>query len=197
MSHWFDRLAKTAAGDGGGLSRRGMLKTAGVAAFAASPLASPIAARAAIEIEGRAASVACDACVTGTINAHNATMRRCDKTGSMWGTVPKGKSKKAPRPVSAAKRLACALKERAEFAHDLNFCRQNPCAGQPNRPLVLDPDSPFPPGTPGGTACPGGTNRCPDGSCCYGGDLCCPCASASGQGGFICCVAVIGCTCCG
>lgn len=194
MAHWFDRMAVAAADDGAGMSRRTAFKGAAVAAFAASPLAGATAARAAVEIEGRASSLACEACVKGTINAHNKVMRRCDKTGSMWGTVPKGKKKGKATPVSAAKRMACAMKEREEFAHDINFCRTQPCAGEPLQPLEVDPKSPFPP-KPGGSNCPSGTTLCTNEICCYGGDLCCPCATS--PSGFICCVAAIGCTCCG
>jgi hypothetical protein len=109
----------------------------------------------------------------------------------MWGRVPKGKKKSHPRPVNAAKRYACAMKQRSELANDLAFCRDRDCAGEPIRPIKQDPGGPFT-GQPGTSGCPGSTTTCPDRSCCFGGDLCCPC-----QGAFICCVAVIGCTCCG
>ena len=98
------------------------------------------------------------------------------------------------RPVNAAKRMACAMAERAMFARDLNECRIGPCAGQPLRPLQRDPNSPFAqPG--GGSSCPAGTTVCPDGSCCFGGDLCCFCIHFKPPG-FQCCVASVGCACC-
>ncbi len=196
MNHWFDRLAKDFAGAEKGVSRRKVLKGAGVAAFAASPLASPLAAQAAAALEGRAAQAPqtpdCNRCLNFNINAHNARMRSCDKNGTLWSPPPaKGKKKKA-RPVSAAKRLACAMQERSEFGSDLNACRIGPCKGQPIKSLEQDPNSPFKP-QQGNSSCPGGTTQCPDNSCCFGGDLCCVCPNV---GGYICCVAVVGCTCC-
>jgi len=195
VSHWFDRLAVVAAGEHAGMSRRGVLKGAGMAAFAVSPLASPLAAQAAAKLEGGAAATPdCDRCINFAINATNYNMRRCDKTGSLWESPPKGKKQPKARPVNAAKRMACAMQERANFARDLNDCRIGPCAGQPLRPLQQDPNSPFKP-QGGGSSCPSGMTTCNDGSCCFGGDLCCFCIHSKPPG-FICCVAAVGCGCC-
>ena len=196
MSHWFDRLALAATGTGEEVSRRAVLKGAGAAAIAVSPLASPVAAGAAAKVEGRAsATPECDRCLNFTINAHNARMRRCDKTGSLWADPPKGKKRKKARPVNAAKRLACAVVQRGELARDLNDCRTGPCRGQALKPIQQDPGSPFKPPGGGSPSCPPGTTTCSDGSCCYGGDLCCYCIH-SDPPGFICCVASVGCACC-
>lgn len=196
MSHWFDRLAVVAAGEHDGVSRRAVLKGAGMAAFAASPLASPVAAQAAARLEGRAAaSPDCDRCLNFSINATNHNMRRCDKTGSLWESPPSGKKRPKARPVNAAKRMACAMAERAMFARDLNECRTGPCAGQPLQPLQQDPNSPFKTPGSGGSSCPPGMTTCSDGSCCFGGDLCCFCIHFKPPG-FQCCVAAVGCGCC-
>ena len=69
MTHWFDRAAVAATASDRGLSRRGALAGAAVAAFAASPLASRGVAHAALRLEARAAYDSCQACMNSAIRA--------------------------------------------------------------------------------------------------------------------------------
>ena len=82
MTHWFDGLAKAAAGERNGVSRRGMFAGAALAAVAASPVASGMKANAAGHVRGIAAQASCVPCLTLVIKGHNRRARNCLKTGS-------------------------------------------------------------------------------------------------------------------
>jgi hypothetical protein len=183
MTHWFDGLAKSAATERDGVSRRGIFAGAALAAVAASPIASSMKANAAVHVKGIAAQSSCVPCLTLVIKGHNRRARNCLKTGSP--DSPRRKKKTRTTPVSAAKKLACLTKSRAELGESLNECRRNNCEGASAPPVQ---------GAPGTPSCPPGTYSCNDGpapTCCYGSDLCCTCPT-----GVICCVISVGCTCC-
>jgi hypothetical protein len=188
--HWFDRLAVSTA-EGHGVSRRSVFKGAAAGAFAASALSSPRVARAAAHLEVRAARSDCKACVYSTAADEVKAVHKCVSTGGKSSSFLKKKSKKpkAP-PIPSAQEINCVLRARLGFQQLISGCRAGNCknAGLP----PIDTSTPTPQ-NPGGSACPAGTTSC-NGTqmCCYGGDLCCPCKES-----FICCVAAIGCTCCG
>jgi len=182
VTHWFDGLAKAAAIERNGVSRRGIFAGAAVAAIAASPLASRATATAALHVEGKAAQASCLPCLTLVIKGHNRRARNCLKTGSP--DRPRRKKAKTT-PVSAAKKLACVTKSRAQLGESVNECRRNSCQGASAPPIQA---------APGTGGCPPGTYSCNDGpnpTCCYGSDVCCSCPT-----GTICCVIAVGCTCC-
>jgi hypothetical protein len=184
VTHWFDRLARSAASrDEGGVSRRGVLAGAAVAAVAASPLASAGTASAGRRVESFAAQAGCVPCLTLSIKNHNKRARNCLKTGNPSRSRPVRNKKGKVTPVSAAKKLGCVAKSRAELGGDVNDCRRISCEG-PSAPPIVGAQ-------PGTSGCPNGTTVCSDGSCCYAGDLCCACPS-----GMTCCVAAVGCGCC-
>jgi hypothetical protein len=184
VTHWFDDLARTAAGDRAGVSRRGIFAGAAIAAVAASPVASQMKANAAVHVKGIAAQAGCVPCLTLVIKGHNRRARNCLKSGSPDSPrAPRRKGKFTA--VRAAKKLACLTKSRAELGESLNECRRNSCEGTSAPPVEAAPGNP---------SCPPGTYSCNDSAnptCCYGTDVCCPC-----RGDFICCVIAVGCSCC-
>ena len=190
MTHWFDRVAVAAVAGERGVSRRGALAGAAVAAFAASPLASRGVAHAALRLGARAAHESCQACINQAIRNNNKDVKNCLRTGNPDGKVSRiksGKNKGKASPVSAAKKLGCVARRHDEFVEDWKGCRRNNCEGPPLPPVETEP---------GGGGCPTGTQPCAPTICCVVGDLCCQCAAS--PTGYICCVSVVDCTsCCG
>jgi hypothetical protein len=185
VTHWFDDLARTAAGDRTGVSRRGVFAGAAVAAVAASPVASGVKAHAAVHVRGIAAQAGCQPCLNLVIHGHNRRATNCRKSGNPDRARPPRNKKGKFSPVSAAKKLACLANSRAQLGESLNECRKNNCQGASAPPVEA---------APGAGGCPPGTYSCNDGpapTCCYGGDVCCACPT-----GTICCVIAVGCTCC-
>ena len=198
MSHWFDRLATWSAdGPDGGeelrLTRRQAVRAAATGAGAIGLLGSPLIATASAE----SAACACwrDAVNRNTEVGHqlvdnliltpsalisplNLAIFAVAYTGLNAGTVAKGiacgscDNNKVPSGNKPPPKFQpCTQRGGVRFHGDQ-------CGGDVTTP-------------PGGSSCPGGTSDCKDGSgaCCFGDDLCC--------GGGCCCIAVVGCTCCG
>jgi hypothetical protein len=190
VTHWFDRVSTAAVAGERGVSRRGALAGAAVAAFAASPLASRTVAHAALHIEGKAAQSDCQNCLNQAILRNNKDVKNCLRTGNPDGRVDrikKGKNKGKASPVSAAKKLGCVAKRHAQTVDNFGSCRINNCQGTSAPPVETEP---------GGGGCPPGTQQCTPEICCYAGDICCQCAAS--PTGYICCVAAVDCkACCG
>ena len=187
--HWFDSMAKAAAGESA-LDRRGLFKGAAATAVLTSPLFGEKAVAAAGRIEARAAQMKCENCLKDEIKDLKKTLKNCDKSGNIFGIIPKGKKKgKRPakaRPIPAAEKIACVMKANQIYTFFTNECKKDECRTPQGRTNPLAP--------PGDAqaACPPNTVFCAGTLCCYGGDACCPC-----QNDWICCAGVIGCTCCG
>jgi hypothetical protein len=190
MTHWFDKVAKAAVASESGVSRRGALAGAAVAAFSASSLSSRGVAYAALRLESRAAQSSCQACLNASILNNNRDVKRCLRTGNPDGKIDrikKGKKKGKASPVSAAKKLGCVARRHAELVEDLGSCRRHNCKGPSAPPVETEP---------GGAGCPTGTQECTPEICCVAGDLCCQCSAS--PTGYICCVSVVDCkACCG
>jgi hypothetical protein len=188
MTHWFDRVATAAVANEQGMSRRGALAGAAVAAFAVSPLAKSSVAHAALRLESQAAISECQNCFNIMINSNNKDVKNCLRTGNpdgRVGRIKKGKNKGKASPVSAAKKLGCVARRHEETVQDLNSCRRYSCQGPSAPPVETEP---------GGGGCPTGTQPCAPTICCVNGDLCCQCSAS--PIGYICCVSVVDCTAC-
>jgi hypothetical protein len=182
MSHWFDRLSRGAAApETTRFDRRTSLKLAGAAALAASPLAAGAAAAP----TASAQLTSCDDCRKGVQDAFLAGLKRCLAPKKLLGPFA---------PVTA---YACLWGVKISEFTGRARCKDVACAPPP-QPGAGGGGSGTPPPA-SGSPCAPGTSACPAGrapvACCYGSDLCCPCASV--PGGYICCVDVVGCTCCG
>lgn len=196
MAHWFDHLSRAAAGDID-VNRRKLFVSTGLAAFGSTVLASDAFALKVGKIEARATQTACEDCLNSQIKDHKRELKNCDKSGNIYGVIPKGPSKgkkpaRAPA-VPAAKKLACVVQAEASHAYEMDQCARFKCRA-PSRQINRTPPT-NPDGTPvqGSPACAPGTSICSQvqGLCCYGDDACCAC-----KGQFICCASVVGCTCC-
>lgn len=202
-----------------GATRRNVLKGATLAAFTL-PFAPQLAGRAAAAgVAGTAAGTAtrehgvvqmpagyeqlenlteyCNNCMARAYGKHDYLWKQCGASSNAKpflkpkGGGGKGGGKKAGKkatPSKAAKQLACQAKVIKSLDKDLQACKLHFC----------EADSEPPEAPPAGVeltapTCPPGTGVCSQSLCCYGDDLCCLCAST---GNFVCCVAVIGCSCC-
>ena len=195
-----------------GSTRRTVLKGATLAAFTL-PFAPQLAGRAAAAgtatREGGVVQMPpgyeqletlneyCDACLQRAYGKHDYLWKKCGASSTPKpflkpkGGGGKGGGKKAGKkatPSKAAKQLACQAKVLKSLDQGLQECKLHFCEAD------SEPPEPPPPGagltTP---TCPPGTGVCSQSLCCYGDDVCCLCAST---GNYVCCVAVIGCTCC-
>jgi hypothetical protein len=198
MSHWFDRLATwSAEGDAGEeqrLTRREIVGGAAVGAGAASLLASPFITKA----FGESAACACwrEAINNNTKVGHqlvdnliftpssiligplNLAIFTVAYAGLNAGTVAKaiscGNCDNAPSGKKPPPKFQpCTQRGGVRL-------RGDQCGGGDGG------------GATGGSGCGGGTSSCPTPGggdlCCFGSDLCC-----SG----CCCIAEVGCSCCG
>ncbi len=193
MGHWFDELSERATRDEDSLSRRSVLK-AGGAGLAASVLGAPLAAKASEGLSGLARESAC--------GCHDKADRRYEREiqryvdGIVTGDPTGGFLYFYNFAALGVDAAALALISTSYEARKLSCgdCKRSPSGdNKPAPPKYVIPPGPVP-GVPGGFACPDGTFRCAltSTACCFGGDLCCPC-----QGDFICCIAAVGCACCG
>jgi hypothetical protein len=194
--HWFDRVSQQlAAADrpGGGSTRRSLLKGAALASVAVplvgvgSAGAKPPRATASGNVSPDGVIGECENCLARVNNAGREKIEACSTRGTKTLARPKGGrgGKKKMKPSEAARRTACQAKARNKLAENLKSCGYFWCEA---------PETPAVPTAEGKTECPAGTGRCTDQMCCAGDDLCCPCAIA--PEGMICCVSVIGCSCC-
>ncbi|MGD9735620.1 MAG: hypothetical protein AB7V58_08445 [Solirubrobacterales bacterium] len=201
MSHWFDRLASWSAGDQDDgeelrLTRRQAVRTAATGAGAAGllGLGSPLVGRALAD----AGSCACQRAQRADNHRvmHNLRQNFLDNTGT-YILVP------AASAVFLGALITISLENTAALMR-CGSCESQvplkppppqfqPCTQRGGIRLRGD-QCPGPPGGAGAEAggCGGGTSSCPTPGggdlCCFGSDLCC-----SG----CCCVAEVGCGCCG
>jgi hypothetical protein len=192
--HWFDRFSQTMAAPeraAGGSTRRGLLKGAAMASVAVplvgvgSAAAAPRVTQGNVSPDGVIGE--CENCLARVNNAGREKIEACSTRGTKTLAGPKrGKGgKKKMKPSEAARRVACQANARKKLAENLKSCGYFWCEA---------PETPAVPTAEGKTQCPPGTGKCTDQMCCAGDDLCCPCAIA--PEGMICCVSVIGCSCC-
>jgi hypothetical protein len=199
MSHWFDRLAAWSAeerddGEERVFTRRqAVMATAGVGA--AGMLGSPLLSRAFAEDPG------CD-CARNAYRKFDKAADRLENRLINHGN-PFLLPLSAPIFVIAYAGLLTGAYAGQQYHCGVSGseCKQIP-SGKPPPPKFQpcthrggmrmrgdqcggDVTAP-----PGGSGCGEGTTSCNDGSglCCFGDDLCCGCN---------CCIAVVGCTCCG
>ena len=194
--HWFDRMSKQFAAVPPETTRRGVLRGAAVAAVVA-PFAPGALAHANRLLKAQTGNERCVNCLVQaakksqnavyTCNGVNPFVTQLDPKGG--GGKGGGKGKKGAKPSEAAKRAACLSKAAKTFLEETTKCTRVDCRNQgENAPVPA-------PGRPEGSTCASGTTHCSGTLCCYGNDNCCACATV--QGGAICCVAVIQCSCCG
>jgi hypothetical protein len=196
VSHWFDRLAVRAAEDESArlLTRRDTLKgaAAGASAVAAGALASPLITRALGE------SAACK-------DAREALKHNDEVTGKLLDQL-------IFTPSAALTPLNAAIFTVAYAGLNFGTVARYAASGFPDCSGKVPSGKPPPPqfqpctqrggltlhdqcgGDGGGGAqqCPNGTHQCTDGLCCFGTDVCC-----SNCGTGQCCIAEVGCACCG
>jgi hypothetical protein len=202
--HWFDRVSKQLAAVPTETTRRGVLRGAAVAAVVA-PFAPGALAHANRRLKAASATEDCVNCLTKAAVKSQEAVARCKGSAAKGSALlqPKGgagakggkgggKGKKGMKPTEAAKRAACMSKAAKSFLKETTTCARFSCAGLgENAPPIAHP---LPVTGPESSTCPTGTTLCSGTLCCYGTDNCCPCPSV--DGGSICCVAVIQCTCC-
>lgn len=209
-------VATAGSASDAGSTRRNVLKGATLAAFTL-PFAPQLAGRAAAAGgAGTAAATAtreagvvqmppgyeqletltefCSNCLSRAYGKHDYLWKKCGASSNAKPFLkPKGgtggkKAGKKATPSKSAKQLACQAKVIKSLDKELQGCKLHFCEADSEPPET-------PPAGVGVSAptCPPGTGTCSQSLCCYGDDLCCLCAST---GNFVCCVAVIGCTCC-
>ena len=193
--HWFDRISRQVAAPervAVGQTRRGLLKSAAMASVAVPLVGVGGAAAAPRVTQGNVSPDGvigeCENCLARVNNAGREKIEACSTRGTKALAGPKrgGKGgKKKMKPSEAARRTACQAKARQKLAENLKSCGYFWCEA---------PETPAVPTAEGKTQCPPGTGKCTDQMCCAGDDLCCPCGIA--PEGMICCVSVIGCSCC-
>jgi hypothetical protein len=182
---WFDRLSVRAAEGEPTFTRRTAVKTAAAGALATTPLASSAVAQVGVHL--RESACQCQQEAERTAQRHG---------DAAWRQFigPNGKRLLIPNNfmfISAALAGVFAGLAVAKLA-----C--GPCPSNPSGSLTGGGGgggSCRPRGgtcPPPGSGCPSGTSPCDEGLCCFGSDLCCSC-----NGVAQCCVAEIGCTCCG
>jgi hypothetical protein len=196
VSHWFDRIAVKAAAaeDERLLTRRDTLKgaAAGAGAVAVGALGSPFITRAL----GEPAGCKC---------MRDALDRNDRVTGELL-------DKLVLTPSAALTPLNVAIFTVAWAGLNLGTAARGAACGFPDCPGKVPSGKPPPPqfqpctqrgglalhdqcgggGGGGAQQCPSGTHLCTDGLCCFGTDLCCA-NCGTGQ----CCIAEVGCACCG
>lgn len=200
--HWFDRMSKQFAAVPTATTRRSLLRGTAVAAVVApfAPGALTYANNRMKQLDNHDLCVNClETSAQNTRTAIDQCKRSTPKLpqelrkpkGGGGGKGSKGgkggKSKKGLKPTEAAKRAACMARSAERFLEESNSCLRFKCAG-------IGGEDPPNAHAPEGSTCPSGTTRCTGTLCCYGTDLCCACATV--DGGAICCVAVIQCSCC-
>lgn len=190
MAHWFDRLSERSVDDEKPISRRSVVKGAGLG-LAGAAVAAPVAeAGRQILREG-----ACSCQRSAERNFENQLQNyreffdAGDPTGlgTFYNPIQFGLEAVSLAGLSTgflAKKLSCGR------------CNRNPSGSLQTAPPTNVPcrargGTCVEPPPPGGTGCPDGTSFCAGTLCCFGNDLCCRC-----NGEATCCVAVIGCTCC-
>jgi hypothetical protein len=188
MAHWFDRLCDRAASGNGSMTRRDLVKAAGVGIGAAGALGSPFVGQAAGEGSRllRAGACACND------DADRRFRRQADNLVAGNGisfyfnpisTAILGVAGTALISGYVARKVECGA------------CRRNPSGANTPAPPSHAPCRARG-GTcvetgDGGSGCPAGTTYCSGGLCCFGDDLCCGC-----NGQPTCCVSAVGCACC-
>jgi hypothetical protein len=201
MSHWFDRLATwTADGPAEGeqrlLTRRQAVRAAATGAGTIGLLGSPLLGKALAEHPG------CDCARKVGDNADRTLNKLTDDLILNPLTLVS--------PLGAAIWLVAGTGLYAgALAKQLGHCgvagqdcgpglpsgkppppNAQPCTHRGGRRMRGDQCGGDVTAPPGGSGCGEGTTSCNDSSglCCFGDDLCCGCN---------CCIAVVGCTCCG
>jgi hypothetical protein len=173
VTHWFDRLAVTAA-ERPRMTRRAGLQRAAVAILAAGPLAALAERATAAPPGGRLApDEACGACHAGVRHSLSQAKVVCfSAAGSPAGNRhPRRRAPSRRAPLVLFGQAACYSVAVATSVSDRVACEgSSPC--QDGNP----PGSPPPPQLP-----PPGTDLCAPclqvgGKCCYGSDPTAPCA---------------------
>ena len=173
MTHWFDRLAVSAA-EGPRMTRRAGLERAAVVILAAGPLAALAERATAAPSGGRPRGAdACDACHAGVRNSFSQTQVVCLSAAASPGRKrhPRRRAPSGRAPLILFAQSACYSVAVASSVSDKVACQASgPC--QDGNP----PGSPTPPQLQ-----PPGTDLCAPclqvgGKCCYGSDPTAPCA---------------------
>lgn len=183
MTHWFDRLSVRVAEDETSVTRRTAVKAAAATAVAASPLGSPMLARAASELGAHLRQTSCEC-------QDEADRLWADRAVHLFhGLFEYG------GPIGlAGVYVALLAANLAQWGINKLVC--GPCPSNPSGSLEGGGGA-VPCRARGGTCpdpgptCPPGTSPCAEGLCCFGSNVCCSC---SGQA--TCCIVEIGCTCC-
>lgn len=172
MTHWFDRLAVSAA-EGPRMTRRAGLERAAVAILAAGPLAAFASRAAAAGVDGRVAQAdACGGCHAGVRTSSSRAQAMC-----FSGAPARGRRERARRgpkrhaPLILFSQSACFSVLVASSVSDKVACEASGACQDGN-----PPGSPTPPQLQ-----PPGTDLCAPclqvgGKCCYGADPTAPCA---------------------
>ena len=200
MSHWFDRLASWSAADSDAeeelrLTRRQAVTGAAAGAGAIGLLGSPLLGQAFGLAGGN--SAACQ-CWDKAIHINNVANRGLiDAFGKEGAIIP------GVGIILVGGLIGTSAAFLGQVVH-CGLCKDDPPLKPPppdHQPCTARGGARkaddqcggggggvIPP--PGGSGCGPGTHDCADGSglCCFGDDLCCGCN---------CCIAVVGCTCCG
>ena len=188
--HWFDRMSKQFAAVPPETTRRGALRGAAVAAVVA-PFAPGALAHANRYLKAQTGNERCVNCLVQAAKKSQNAIAKCNGINPHITELQRkaGKGQKGAKPSEAAKRAACLSKAAKTFLQETTYCTRVECANPgENAPVPA-------PGRPEGSTCASGTTHCSGTLCCYGTDNCCACATV--EGGAICCVAVIQCSCCG
>jgi hypothetical protein len=190
QAHWFDRLADRAADEDGAITRRNLVKTAGLGIGAAGVLGSSSMAQGATALLR-----------AGECKCHDAADRRFDRetdklidSVNLFNTAYSGLALAYFYTALAGIEAGWAARKLSCGRCDRNASGDNTPAPPNHSPCR--PRGGACPGGPGagqgdGGDCPDGTTFCTGGLCCFGSDFCCSCG-----GQPTCCVAAVGCTCC-
>jgi hypothetical protein len=172
VTHWFDRLAVSAA-EGPRMTRRAGLERAAVALLAAGPLAALAQRATAAPSAGRlVAADACDACHSGVRHSFAQTQVAC-----FSGSSPRRERHARRRPPSRRAPLvlfaqsACYSVAVASSVSDKVACGASGACQDGNPPGSPPPPQLQPPGTDLCAPC-----LQVGGKCCYGSDPTAPCA---------------------
>jgi hypothetical protein len=181
--HWFDRISLRAAEGEPAFNRRTAVKGAAAAAIAASPLASPLFARAASDLGAhlRESACQCQAEADSRATEQNKRLVEVFLTGqyvSGFGSVLVAAGLAGVLGGWVSSKLTCG-KCVSSASGGLSGGGGSQCRAERGG---CPPD---------GNPCAPGTTHCSDSLCCFGNDVCCGCGTYA-----TCCIAEIGCTCC-